>query len=59
MIGEEEEEEEMSPGLPLVRLALLATGEEEEEEEQEGGASRAGDWVVLGTPAGHGRRVRE
>lgn len=59
MIGEEED---ISAGLPLVRLVVLATDEEEEEEEEDGRGSRAGDCVVggvLGTPAGDVRRERE
>lgn len=61
MIGEEDD---ISPGLPLVRLVVLAADKEEEEEEaeEEGRGSRVGDWVaggVLGTPVGDGRRVRE
>lgn len=59
MIGEEDD---ISPGLPLVRLVVLATDREEEEAEEEGRGSRVGDWVVggaLGTPVGDGRRVRE
>lgn len=57
------EVDDISPGLPLVRLVVLATDEEEEEEtEEEARGSGAGDWVaggVLGTPVGDGRRVRE
>lgn len=59
------EEDDISPGLPLVRLLVLATAgehEEEEEAEEEGRGSRVGDGVaggVLGTPVGDGRRVRE
>lgn len=59
MIGEEEDD--ISAGLPLVKLVVLATDKEEEEEE-EGRGSRAGDCVVggvLGTPVGEVRRERE
>lgn len=56
------EEDDIGPGLPLVRLVVLATDTDEEEEEEEGGGSRVGDGAaggVLGTPVGDGRRVRE
>lgn len=59
MIGEEDD---ISAGLPLVRLVVLATDKEEEEEEGGGSGSRAGDCVVggvLGTPVGAARRERE